>query len=76
MEGASAPGLFKYYLILAQMVLLHERDALQCHISDLNVAGLCVLQLTTAVTSAFFISKSDPLKGMAFPTFLCRDCLC
>ena len=30
---------------------------LQCHISNLNVAGLCVFQLTTAVTSAFLLAK-------------------
>lgn len=30
---------------------------LQCQISNLNVAGLCVFQLTTAVTSAFLLAK-------------------
>lgn len=68
-------GLFKHYLILTRMVLLHERDAFKCHISDLNVAGLCVFQLTTAVTSAFLLAKVI-LSKVWLSTFLCHNCLC
>lgn len=63
-------GLFKHYLILTRMVLLHERDAFTVPHIWFECCWIMCLSVDNSSDQCLFISKSDPLKGMAFHFFV------
>lgn len=62
--GRASPGIRSFSLRQVSW----EQLPSQCQMSNSNGAGLCVFQLTTAVTSAFLLAKVI-LSKVQPPTF-------